>query len=129
MAITKHAAVSLEDKAPPQNHEAEMAALGSMLLGERGVDAVLSQLNQDDFYSPAHQEIYAACYAIVASGRAVDLITLRNELSQRGTLDRVGGVDYLIQVAESVATPSHASHYAGIVLDMATLCHTLLQKR
>jgi replicative DNA helicase len=121
MAITKHAAVSLEDKAPPQNHEAEMAALGSMLLGERGVDAVLSQLNQDDFYSPAHQEIYAACYAIVASGRAVDLITLRNELSQRGTLDRVGGVDYLIQVAESVATPSHASHYAGIVLDMATL--------
>lgn len=121
MAAPRYAAAQLEDRVPPHNLEAEMAALGSMLLGERGVDAILSQLSEDDFYSPAHRNVYSACQAIAASGRAVDLLTLKNELAQRGILESCGGTAYLIQLAESVPTASNASYYAGIVLDMATL--------
>jgi replicative DNA helicase len=121
MAAPRYAAAQLEDRVPPHNLEAEMAALGSMLLGERGVDSILSQLSEDDFYSPSHRSVYSACQAIAASGRAVDLLTLKNELAQRGVLDSCGGTSYLIQLAESVPTASNASYYAGIVLDMATL--------
>lgn len=98
-----------------------MASLGAMLLGDRGTDSILTILNEDDFYSPGHREIFRACHAIAGSGKAVDLVTLRNELSQREVLDDVGGLDYLIQLAESVPSATNAPFYAGIVLDLATL--------
>jgi len=121
MATSPYAAVSLPDRVPPHNMEAEMASLGAMLLGDRGTDSILTILNEDDFYSPAHREIFRACHAIAGAGKAVDLVTLRNELSQREVLDGVGGLDYLIQLAESVPSASNAPYYAGIVLDLATL--------
>ncbi|MGE0002390.1 MAG: replicative DNA helicase [Fimbriimonadaceae bacterium] len=121
MATSPFAAVSLPDRIPPHNMEAEMASLGAMLLGDRGTDSILTILNEDDFYSPGHKEIFRACHAIAGSGKAVDLVTLRNELSQREVLDEVGGLDYLIQLAESVPSASNAPYYAGIVLDLATL--------
>ena len=88
--------------APPHNTEAEMAALGSMLLNRTAADKLLHTLDESDFYSPVHREIFLAMRGIASMFRPLDFVTLRDELVSRNMLDRVGGVDYLMQIAEAV---------------------------
>ncbi|MEO7454021.1 MAG: replicative DNA helicase [Fimbriimonadales bacterium] len=106
---------------PPHNTEAEMAALGSMLLNRTAADKLLHTLSDSDFYSPVHREIFLAMRGIAAMYRPVDFVTLRDELVSRNMLDRIGGVDYLMQIAEAVPSAENADHYAAIVLDRAML--------
>ena len=48
------------DKIPPQNLEAEMAVLGSMLLDEEAISVSCETLNQDSFYKESHRKIFQA---------------------------------------------------------------------
>lgn len=110
----------IEDYVPPHSLEAEMCALGAMLLSERACEEVHSLVTEDDFYHPAHREVFKAIRQLMLSRKAVDLVTLKNELTVRETLEMVGGIEYLIQIAESVPSASNALHYAQIVLDRST---------
>ncbi|MBS1705061.1 MAG: replicative DNA helicase [Armatimonadetes bacterium] len=106
---------------PPHSLEAEMCTLGAMLLSEKACDEVLHQLKDLDFYSPAHREIYRSIQSLNLQGRAVDIVTVKNELIERNLLIQAGGTEYLLQVAESVPSPGYAKHYAEIVLDKSTM--------
>lgn len=114
-------AVTFSEFVPPHSLEAEMCALGAMMLTEKAREDVLGILKDSDFYSPAHREIFRAVHQLAIQSRAVDLVTVTNELTERGLLGQVGGVDYLIQINESVPSAANAEHYASIVLDKATL--------
>lgn len=107
----------IEDFVPPHNIEAEMCALGAMLLSERASDEVAVMLEDRDFYRPAHQEIYRCIRQLAIERTAIDLVTLKSELIARNQLEAIGGVDYLVQIAESVPSAANATHYAQIVLD------------
>lgn len=112
---------TVDDLIPLRSLEAEMGVLGSMLLSARAAEEVAGLLAEEDFYQPAHQEIYRAMLQLIRSGKAVDILTLRSELEARGTLLQVGGVDYLVQVMESVPSAANAVPYARIVLEKSTL--------
>lgn len=112
---------SFEDLIPLRSLEAEMGVLGSMLLSSRAAEEVAGLLADEDFYQPAHQEIYRSMIQLLRSGKPVDLLTLRAELEARNTLQQVGGVDYLVQVMESVPSAANAVPYARIVLEKSTL--------
>ena len=47
---------------PPQNDEAEVAVLGTILLTEQALDQIFVdlRLTADDFYRPRHQLIFRA---------------------------------------------------------------------
>lgn len=109
-----------EELIPAQNVEAEMCTLGAMLMSEKACEEVFALLRPEDFYHPAHREIYKRMQNLAYSNTAIDLVTLKNELIQREELAKVGGLDYLIQIGESVPSAANASHYAQIVLDRAT---------
>ncbi|MCA1946549.1 MAG: replicative DNA helicase [Armatimonadetes bacterium] len=112
---------TVEDLIPLRSLEAEMGVLGSMLLSARAAEEGAGLLSEEDFYQPAHQEVYRAMLQLIRSGKAVDILTLRSELEARGTLQQVGGVDYLVQVMESVPSAANAIPYARIVLEKSTL--------
>lgn len=106
---------------PLHNLEAEMSTLGAMILKEQAAETVFGMLSEDDFHFPAHREMFRAIKQLAISGRAIELLTIKNELVERGRLAEVGGEDYLIQVAESVSSAANAAHYAKIVLEKSTL--------
>ena len=110
-----------DDLVPLRSLEAEMSVLGSMLLSDRAAEEIANILIEDDFYQPAHKEIYRAMRQLVDNAKPVDLVTLKDELTARDTLRNVGGIDYLVQVAECVPSPANAVPYARIVQDKATL--------
>ncbi|MBL8066521.1 MAG: replicative DNA helicase, partial [Chthonomonadaceae bacterium] len=113
--------VSLEERIPPHSVEAEMSALGAMMLSERGAEDVQAIVTEEDFYRPAHREVFKAIRHLMLNAKVIDLVTLPHELDSRGKLDEVGGLEYLIQIAEAVPSAHNAAYYAEIVQDLATL--------
>ncbi|MBB6051034.1 replicative DNA helicase [Armatimonas rosea] len=109
-------------RVPPQNIEAEMAVLGSMLLGDRNaIERVTEFLDKQDFYREAHGRIFEAMLSLVDKDEPVDIVTLKDELTRRGTLEQTGGYLYLMQLAEYVPTPANIVYYAKIVSEKAVL--------
>jgi len=103
------------DKLPPQNLEAEMAVLGSMLVDEEAVSVSVERLDAGCFYKDAHRKIFQAICDLYNSNKAVDLITLTDVLRKEGSLDEIGGVSYLTSLANAVPTAANINHYAAIV--------------
>ena len=109
-----HKDLSLE-RVSPQNIEAEMAVLGSMLLEEEAVGNAVEIVNESYFYRDAHQKIYLAITDLFQSNKAVDLITLAEALEKSGQLEEVGGPSYLASLANVVPTAANVVYYAKIV--------------
>jgi len=102
-------------KVPPQNAEAERSVLGSMLIDDAAIGIAVEIINEDCFYDPAHNHIYATILNLYNNHKNVDLITLSDQLKNNGTLDSVGGVSYLTQLIDFVPTSANIEHYARIV--------------
>ena len=94
-----------------------MSALGSMLLSAKAARQVCEILTPEMFYSPAHRTIFASMRETVERGGVPDLVLLSTALKASGELARVGGAEYLVQVAETVPSPANAGPYAAIVRD------------
>lgn len=109
------------DKVPPQNLEAEMAVLGSMLLDEEAIATGVEILDRNFFYKDTHQKIFQAISDLYAANKAVDLITLTDALKREGSLDAIGGVSYLTALANSVPTSANIGHYVSIVKEKSIL--------
>lgn len=109
------------DKVPPQNLEAEMAVLGSMLLAEDAISVASELLDKNSFYKDTHQKIFEAVLGLYNANKAVDLITLTEVLKRDGILDEVGGVSCLTSLVNSVPTAANISHYARIVKEKSIL--------
>ena len=106
---------------PPHSTEAERSVLGAMLQSGGAVSSALEMLSADDFYVPAHREIFDGAKALTLSHMAVDLVTMNSELSRRGTLPGVGGIEYLIELTQFVPTTVNVKDYIRIVSEKSTL--------
>lgn len=109
------------EKLPPQNLEAEMAVLGSMLMDEDAIAASSESLDKNSFYNASHRKIFEAMLDLYNSNKAVDLITLTDELKRRGALDEVGGASFLTSLVNTVPTAANIAHYVGIVKEKSIL--------
>jgi len=100
---------------PPQNTEAENAVIGSMLLDENAISVAVESLDRDSFYQDSSKLIFEVVSNLFSDNKAVDLITLTNELKRLGYLDKIGGVSFLTELVNSVPTAANISHYVNIV--------------
>jgi replicative DNA helicase len=101
--------------------DAEMTALGSMFYGERAADLVFGILEDQDFYVPAHREVFRAMRQLQFEYKPIDPITLRAELIRRGKFEEIGGESNLIRLFEFVPSPVNGPFYAEVVRDYAIL--------
>ena len=88
------------DRLPPQNLEAELSVLGAMLLDNETLHDVVPILKVEDFYRDSHQIIYRAIRDLYDLGRAIDAITLIDELTRRGEFDKAGGDETIRKALE-----------------------------
>lgn len=102
---------------PPQSLEAERALLGSVLLDNGALNVALEQLSKDDFFSQGHRLTFEKMMTISQKNRTIDLVTLSEELTKAGLLEKVGGAAYLAALTDGVPVGSAASvtEYSRIV--------------
>lgn len=111
----------LQGRQVPASPEAEAAVLGSMLLDRECIGDVIEAIGADSFSLTEHRILFDAILSLYENNSEIDLVLLRDELKKRKSLEAVGGVDYLVRVAESVPSASNASYYADIVKEKAML--------
>ncbi len=99
----------------PHNLDAEKALLGCILLDENVQSDVLDDLKPDDFYQESHREILSGMKAVHAMGKAVDIVTLTDRLSNDGKLNRAGGVQTVTELAENALSAVNYKQYLEIV--------------
>jgi replicative DNA helicase len=109
------------DRIPPQNLEAEMALLGSILVDREMMATVAEIIEPPDFYAAMHETIYTALLALYERGEPLDKITLSEELKRRGQLEKIGGLAYLTSLMDTVPTAASAEYYANIVREKSSL--------
>jgi replicative DNA helicase len=117
----KEADLTLQ-KLPPQNIEAEQAALGAIIFDNEALPAVLElRLEPEDFYKEAHRRIFKAILDLYDRNEPVDIVTLADYLRRCGDFDAVGGLAYLSALADSVPTAANVKYHAKIVAEKALL--------
>ncbi len=95
-----------------------MGLLGAMLIDPACIGQVLQIIPRegaDRFYLPQHRALYATLLDLYDQNRQIDVVLLRDELHTRGLLETVGGVDYLVQLSESVPSSANCEYYANLV--------------
>lgn len=113
--------LSLLDRIPPQNLEAEQSALGAMMIDRGALEKGVDILQGEDFYRDAHRAIFDALVSLAERGEPVDIVTVQEELRTRGQLDAVGGTEYLMTLIDSVPSAANLEYYARIVEEKAIL--------
>jgi replicative DNA helicase len=108
-------------KLPPQNIEAEQAVLAGVLLDNSAINRVVEVLDPDDFYKESHRRIFSAMLDLSEGNEGIDLISLPARLQKKGHLESVGGVSYLTDIMNSVATAANVHHHAKIVHEKGVL--------
>ena len=108
-------------KLPPQAIEAEQSVLGAMMLDQRVVEEVSSELEARDFYRSDHRQIYQEIARLDAAGEAVDVVTVSESLSNRNELEKIGGLAYLGTLAKNTPNTSNVKSYAKIIRERAIL--------
>lgn len=109
------------EKIPPQNIEAEMAVLGSMLLDENAVSDVLENIHGNDFYKVEHSIIFSSIISLFDNRKKADILTVSEDLTKTKSLERVGGASYLTTLTDFVPAATNASYYARIVKEKSIL--------
>ena len=92
------------DRVPPQDIDAEMSVLGSMMLTTDAIVVVTEEIRGQDFYMPNHEIIFDAIVDLFGQNEPADAITVAGKLQRDGTLQRVGGAAYLHSLIASVPT-------------------------
>lgn len=100
------------------SNEAEAGVLGSMIQQPDCIGEIINIIDAPEmFFKAEHRTIYETIVTLFAGDNPIDGLTIRTELKNTNQLEKIGGLEYLKRVVESVPTAANAVYYAGIVKD------------
>ena len=75
------------EKIPPQNLEAEMSLLGSILIDKEAMMKIADIIDSEDFYKNIHGNIYEVMVELYGRNEPLDVLMLGNRLEEKGVLE------------------------------------------
>ena len=99
----------------PQNLEAEMSVLGVAFLDDKLISKIVEEVNEDMFYDDRNKKLFQAIKSLHEQSIAIDVTTVSNELDKTKNFSAVGGIEYLTEVIDSVATAANLDYYINII--------------
>ena len=94
---------------------AEQATLGGMMLSPGLIDDVSAIVSGRDYGDPRHERIHDTIVRLHHDGKPTDPVAVSDSLGS--DVPKVGGLAYLHELVESVASASSALYYAEIIRD------------
>ena len=105
----------------PQNIEAEINALGCAFLSKSALDKVCEELHSDMFFLDTHKKIFEVLQKLRREDIAIDVTTVSNELEKEKSLGTIGGIEYITEIIDTVATPANIEYYINIIFEKYVL--------
>ncbi len=106
---------------PPHSIQAEQAVLGGLMLNNEAWDQIADMISVEDFYRREHKSIFEGIHALADQNRPCDLVTLAEELEQRGQLADIGGIAYLGALVDDTPVASNVPAYVTIVRERSVI--------
>ena len=101
-------------KIPPQAIDLEEVVLGALMIFDCLIN-VKDFMKPEVFYKDAHQKIYAAIQRLDSKNEKIDILTVTNELKNKGKLEVVGGPFYVTQLTNRIVSGANIEEHARIV--------------
>lgn len=105
----------------PNNIDAEKALIGSMFWSKSSLQKGCEEIEKEYFYLDTNATIFEVIKDLYNNQKPVDVNTLTSELVSRNILNQVGGVEYLSEIINSVATGANIEYYINSVAEKYTL--------
>lgn len=105
----------------PHYIEAEKSVLGAILVNNENYYRVIETLRPEDFYLDAHRVIYRQMMALIDRSKAIDLITLQEELVRASQLESAGGIAYLASLLDGIPHLVNIEHYIEFIREKSLL--------
>lgn len=103
----------LPTKLPPQAIDLEKAVLGALMIEKEAIDEI--NLLPEDFYDQKNVEIFTSILSLKNSNKPIDILTVVEDLRARGVLEQAGGVVYISQLIDTVASAGHIVYHSLII--------------
>jgi replicative DNA helicase len=97
---------------------AEKSVLGAIFLDPGCLDSIIF-LEGRDFFSPRHQMIYDCIRYLENKKKPIDVVTVVEIFKMRNKMDELGGISYIMKLAESCPSAANVVSYARIVRSKA----------
>ena len=120
VVIKEHSEINT-GKLPPQNIEAEIGVLGSMLLDKECITLAIEKLTAQSFYKGSHGKIFQAVLEVYDRDQTVDIVTITEYLSRKKQLEDVGGASYISSLITQVPTTVNINNYITITREKEVL--------
>ena len=98
-----------------QAREAERAVLGGLMLETHRFDTVIQVIKDNDFDGKDHQIIFQSMAELIEENKPLDPLTVSEKLDNKNSLNKVGGKDYLIELATTTPSAANLEAYAEII--------------
>ncbi|MDA7702349.1 replicative DNA helicase [Gammaproteobacteria bacterium] len=98
-----------------QAREAERAVLGGLMLETHRFDTVIQVIKDNDFDRKDHQIIFQSMVELIEENKPLDPLTVSEKLDNKNSLNKVGGKDYLIELATTTPSAANLEAYAEII--------------
>ncbi len=105
----------------PQNIDAEISVLGCGFLERTALDKIMDEVTDEMFYSVENRTIYRAMKNLHTNNIPVDAATVCNELDKNKELSKVGGVEYITDIINSVPSTANLNYYIKIIFEKSIL--------
>ena len=105
----------------PNNIEAEKALLGSVFWSYGALQKACEEIDKEMFYLDSNSKIFEVILELYKEKKPVDINTLTTELVNKKLINTIGGVEYLNEIVDSVATGANIEYYINTVIEKYTL--------
>lgn len=104
--------------APPHSLEAETSVLGGILLSDRAMASIRMEegLVPEHFFRDRHRLIFEAMCSLHDEGHSIDVLTVTEQLRDRGRLDDAGGKAGIDELTGGVPQLGGIRRYGQIVI-------------
>lgn len=101
----------------PHNFLAEKMILSCLLINSETIELTMKTLPINAFYFKNHQEIYKAIILMHDKQIPVDSLTLTTFLQNNGLLEKIGGLNVLIELVTQIPNLIYFEDYLALVKD------------
>lgn len=105
----------MDPKIPPHDLDAEKSVLAAILIDKDAIIKASEILKPESFYSKAHQAIFSAMLELYDKRMAIDVITLKDQLTKDKTIRTAGGISGISQLSNLLSTAANVENYASMV--------------
>ena len=115
--LTATTTTKIDGKLQPQAIELEQAILGALMIDNESLSDAIDSLREEYFYKSEHQKIFRAIINLFNQTQPVDILTVSEELKRMGEIESVGGLAYISELTNNIASSSNTEFHARIIAE------------